>query len=637
MKRTADPRAKPFEFRAGVGMPGFRGMRTEGDPSFMPPHQFRYLQNVRIGHGDVRSRPGLKLDDTLDAPAVWLTEIAEDVQAATVYAGPASTFDERSYQAVTTDKMTHAYSRHDFSRLEYPGDTTSGQRASALFGLFEKYSTLGLVDGVLNALAPCAAEPFVWSEGDGPIGRGSAHNTGWEPNDWQSGIHGLGFFQHAACMDPIIRWVDREGNARWLAAGAYRGNRWTGVGNYDPPYYSAATGGGYVAAAGDPTKGGQSLVEVNFDTKKALDRQVIAGYDETNGFEDTVLFPGGVTEIARMPAPGYKTGCKVYGPGPVPTASFDPTMYPNMEFIRSMVSVGRRADDPISNEERTQETVYIGTAGGKVLAIDGASAAEKWGINDADDGAVWSFDGTTLQKVVSSGIGAMVCVAKTPDGGVLAAGRKGAKFLAEKGGTWQTVTYSPSYTTGGGLTAWDPYNIGFFWCSRAVFQGKLYLYGYDIGAGYVSNNASTANPARLVIYRFDQSSLTLTRVRRGSDFDQASGNNLMMGGGKYVRLNSQSIQAVLATDGAYLYYMSGFSSPSKAYVGRFDGTTWDDDVYGIVYLSSSWPSDMVFAGGGLYLMQFPGRWWTILNGILVGPYTISSGSDRPFYRAFVGP
>lgn len=59
MKRTADEGLKPFEFRPGIGLPGFRGMYRRGDPVLIGPNQFHLLVNGRLGEGDIRSRPGM--------------------------------------------------------------------------------------------------------------------------------------------------------------------------------------------------------------------------------------------------------------------------------------------------------------------------------------------------------------------------------------------------------------------------------------------------------------------------------------------------------------------------------------------------------------------------------------------------
>jgi hypothetical protein len=651
-KKTAGPQTKPFEIRTGTGLPGFRGMQTEGDASAIPPTKFRYLQNVRVGDGDIKSRPGLAGSDTLAAPAAWLTEVDEDVQGATIYYGPNSTYLREWYydqgpppQPILDQIMSHLYSSTDMSRMTLPSDVTMGIAASILYGLMPHYDANSVLDANQNVLAPCGANPYTSSEGVGPWPAGPVEDhTGWEANTWTSGIHALGFFQVPLCVDVMIPWTDREGNRRWLAAGHHRGDRWSGVGDYECPYYSLATGGGYVAAAGDPDVGGQSLVEVTFDTKKDLDRRTLLGY--LDGAAEPPLYPAGITELARLPPPGYKRGCRVWGPAPVPTASFDPEMYPNGEWIRSMVAVGRRADDLLDGNEYTQETVYIGTAGGKVLAIAGEAGGGapdntvRWGINDPTDGAVWAFDGVSLEKVVSSGVGASVMVAKLPDGGVLAAGRTGAEFLPEKGASWQTVTYSPNYTTPGGSNYADTFNYGFFWTDRRVYQGRLYLIGYDAGAGYVAGNASLNNPDRLVIYRFDVSALTLTRVRVGSAFDQASGNNLDGGVFTYQRFSGQQSGPIFATSGAHLYYMTrwvGFGT----HIGRFDGSLWDDDWIEVPGSSGQYAAEMVYANRLIYVAAGNGTLWTISPaGVVTGPYFFSaSGADweTKVQRLFLGP
>ncbi len=661
MKLTQDPRSTPYEIRVGIGMPGFRGMRTVGDPSFIPPTKFRFLQNVRLGAGDVKSRPGLTAFDTLGAAAVWLTEIDEQVQSSTLYMGPSPTLAQMPYNGAFNEKMMHGYIRIDFSVVPVgTGDTDNIIPASALFNLFPKWDQNLVDDGDQAALAPCGLAPYLFSEGVGPLPAGPPGNiTAWEDNQWQSGVHALGFFQVPNCVDPVVRFTDREGNDRWFAAGHYRGDRWTGVGDYEVAYYSMAAGAGFVAAVGDPTVGGQALVEINFDTRSPLDRVVLGGY-APGLFDTTPLFAGGVTEVIRLPPPGYKRGCTVWGPAPVPTASFNAAMYPNSEWIRSMVNVGRRKDSELEGTIAVEDTIYIGTTGGKVLAIDGNAggglpdATLKWGINDPSDGDVWEFDGTTLTKVLS-GVGQMVLLGVLPDGGVLAAGRDNAAFLPEPGASWAAVTYAPSWTVppdpivNGGVYSWN-FNYGFFWYSRAVFQGELYLIGFDIGAGFdtTAYGQPTVNPAlympdRLVIYKFDPSTLTLNLVRRGTMFDQlvAVPGRFLSTAMVYQKVDKQTTDLVLATDGIKLYYLHQWATPlppdsNITYVGTFDGVTWDDDAYGWS-VGPTAPVDMVASGQAIWLVHPPGVFYRILNNVLTLMANWGSGGPSHLERPFVGP
>lgn len=636
MKRTQDPRSKPFEIRTGIGMPGFRGMRTVGDPSFLPPTKFRYLQNIRLGDGDVKSRPGLTAFDTLGAPAVWLTEIAEDVQSATVYVGPSTRYNRLIYSPSSPlpagSWMILNYSRHDLAGITTPGADLDNQ--SSLFGLFPAWDIQSdeNPDRWQTACMPASPSPYIVSDDD--VGPPTLEDDSWGVHTGAGGTPPNGFYQQAACIDALVKWQDREGNDRWLAPGQHKGWVWSGVGDYVPPYYSLGGGGGFVASEGDPTVGGQPIFEVNFDTGgKAIDRvPLLAPGGEGTGVNESLLYPGGLTEVFRMPPPGYFKGAYVTGIFTIPSASFDPDMYPNGEWVRSMVSVGRRADNLLTNEEVTEETLYIGTVGGKAVAVDtgGGNVAP---VNDPTDGDVWAYDGITLEKV-ETGVGHLVCVAKTGDGGVLAAGRASASYLDEKGGTWQTVTYSPVPTPVpvAALPIYDQL-WGYAWCSRVDFQGSIYLYGYDMGAGFNTDSPPNADenvPDRLVIGKFDPGTLTITIVRTGAAFSQAIAAKTLSNM-EHAWLGTTGSQPVLAAAGGRLYYLSSWTSPVRWNVGVFDGSTWDDDFY---EWDTIGPSDMVTSGQKVLAMGISRVWrleatnWQYLDASTFR----SRGS-----RVFVGP
>lgn len=627
-------------------------MRTVGDPSFIPPTKFRYLQNVRLGAGDVKSRPGLAAFDTLTAPAIWLTEVHEEVQSATIYFGPGSRWDQLNYASPTSDTMNTNYSRHDFSRIP-PGTINPDDKhqASTLFGLFPIWERLILTDGWLTFSMACNPSPYIAS--DYSASSGPPVLTTWAAIEPFSGIPSLGFFQNAACVDPLVKWRDREGNDRWLCAGQHRGDIFSGVGDYEVPYYTV--GPVFNAAVGDPTLGGQPIFEVNFDTKGPIDRLVLLGF-ATDLFITTPLFPGGLTEVFRMPPPGYKEGCRTLL-APVPTASYDPAMYPEGQWVRSMVSVPRRADDVLTGEEITEETLYIGTVGGKAIATDGTLGAApdptvKWGRNDPSDGAVWSYDGITLEEQLDAAVspaGQCVLVAKTGDGGVIAAGRDRAAFLPEKGAAWVSVAYVPGFTvppsTTNNLFAFD---FGYFWTSRAEFQGQVYFYGYDIGAGYDPGPAppegpNVSQPARLVIARFDPGALTITVIRTGAAFSQSVVNAKTLGMASYEKVGNIECDPVLASTGNRLFYLSRWSPAAPdaftTYVGEYDGVTFDDDKYGWPNAGDPGapePTDMVASQQLLWLASVPNDTWKIQNGVIV--YMVSAnGSAKPASRIFVGP
>jgi hypothetical protein len=57
-RRTPDAGVKPFEIRAGMGMPALGGMFRAGDPAQTPPNRHHLLVNARITPAGMRERPG---------------------------------------------------------------------------------------------------------------------------------------------------------------------------------------------------------------------------------------------------------------------------------------------------------------------------------------------------------------------------------------------------------------------------------------------------------------------------------------------------------------------------------------------------------------------------------------------------
>jgi hypothetical protein len=632
-------------------MPGFRGMRTVGDPSFIPPTKFRWLQNVRLGAGDVKSRPGLAPFDTLAAPATWLTEINEEIQSVTLYLGPVTQWDDRSYVAGSPQFpgiMLLNYSRHDLSRIpagsSEGADPDTGNQASSLFGLFPTFLNDG-TDPDLGNTASQAASPTPYIQSDDEIGAPTPPESGWKKIGIGVTIPAVAFMQFSACIDAIVKWQDREGNDRWLCAGTHMGYVWSGVGNFVPAYYTdVASPPTKVDATGDPTVGGQPIFEVNFDTRNPLDRNDLLG--EAATVETTQLFAGGLTEVFRMPAPGYERGAQTFN-GSQLNADFDPAMYPNCEWVRSMVSVPRRADDLLTGDQITEETLYIGTVGGKVLGIDGsgpvADPTRKYGINDPDDGDVWSYDGISLEKVFT-GVGHLVCVAATGDGGIIAAARTGARYLDEPGGVWQAVTYSPSFTLPATGNYATDFNYGYVWTSRATFQGKVYFYGYDLGAGLAAAAVIPQDfPGNLVLGVFDPGTLTITIIRTGSAFTQGIAGQTLRSM-DYEREFASQVQPVLAAEGGRLLYLSAWSGAfpfDRVNVGSYDGSTFDDDAYEWPVSGLKWPVDLVLSGQRTYaVMTNPPSFWRLdpSGAVFIwdgtGGLTISQGKQS---RAFVGP
>jgi hypothetical protein len=277
---------------------------------------------------------------------------------------------------------------------------------------------------LVGPLSPAGLAPYI-----------EATAAGWAKHSVFGGSE-YAFFQAPQCLDPLVLW-----NGRWLAAGAYRGDFWSGVGNYEPAFYNPPAGATTTPAAGDPEPEGQAIVEVNFSTQAPFDRLASLGYGSDPGFGGGVVtkaFSGGVTEVFRLPGPGYKYGVRdaivAYAPAPGAPA-IDLTHFPEARIARSLAVVRERNDDPFTAGIETRDILYIGTAGGTAIALAALGPASTVALNNPAVGEVYSWDGTT-RKLELTAAGQACVVTATPDGGVLAAGAMSAAFMGISRKRW---------------------------------------------------------------------------------------------------------------------------------------------------------------------------------------------------------
>lgn len=646
ISKTAGPTKKPFEVRVGLGFPQFRGMRTVSDAINTPPNHWRYLQNVRLGMDGVESRPGLGAFDDPMTTVNGMAEMDEEIQAATLYAGPYPRPPWAFFKGTApAENQTVCYWRVDLSKI--PSTFDAG--FNYFTAIIESSASFIIAGREVGGGGP---NSDTWARGPLAIANAapyqSALTVGWGSNGDVPGdqANGLNFYQLVNCMDALVLFEDK-----WLAAGQLRGDFDASVGDFAPAFFTSPTGSPppVSPATGDPLKGGQTVVEINFDTSKKLDREVLTGHTPGEVGILHAAYGGGLTAVMKLPAPGYKFGTRT--PDDIAPGFSDPTHYPNgRNWIRSMAVVRERLEDGLSTTgqefftndelgERTEgDILYIGTAGGNVKIV-GPFSARDWGINDETIGDVYSFDGRAV-KLETTGVGMLVCVAATPDGGILAAGASAAKFKAKRGATWAAVTYSPVPTVPTSSSANLNEEVGYFWFDRVVFRGQIYLIGADRGQAILAaSNRLLNRPARLVIARFDVPTLTITIIRRGDVFSQVSGDNLV--GGVYednAQITGVSPPWGLATDGGLLYYLNHWVvGTSRTYVGTYDGTVFDDDAF--VTFDSSLGAEVlarniVAAGGAIYVCNNLGNVWKIVNGAIT---FLATGGSTISAKVFVGP
>lgn len=631
MKKTAEAGKQPFDVRVGVGFAQFRGMRTVMDAVNTPPNFWRYLQNVRLGRDGIESRPGLVSFDSPGQTVLGFAELAEQTQSATIYFGPYPFWAEGPYDG-STDLQAMAYARTDLSLIPDAidlGDPAAGLNvieAGAAFIFANRHVAAPGDTYLAGPLSPCGLAPYI-----------EATAAGWARHSVTGGIDAA-FFQAPQCLDPIVLW-----NGRWLAAGAYRGDFWSGVGDFEPARYTTPGAGTVAPAAGDPVKGGQAVVEVNFTTQATFDRVASLGYGSDPGFGPGGLtkgFAGGVTEVFRLPGPGYKFGVRdamtTYAPfGTEPAIAV--SHFPAARILRSMAVVKERNDDPFTAAVETRDVLYLGTAGGNVVAIARIGPAGTVGFNDPTSGEVYSWDGTTLRLEVATA-GQACVVTATPDGGVLAAGAMSAAFKSEKGAAWAPVTYAPTPTVqAAGATGYNDDIKGYFWTDRCIYAGDVFLIGIDRGAG-VLGPGFTNTPAQLVLARFNRATLTISIIRTGAAFAQVAGNNFAFAG--IEQPLGSSPYPSLATDGGTLYYLTHWivAAVQRAYVGTYDGASFDDDAVPLVNLVTALPqakvNKLLAAGGAVWAVE-----GTMIYRVSPGSYVqlTAGGTARAGELVFVGP
>jgi len=642
MKKTAEGK-QPFDVRVGVGFQQFRGMRTVTDAVNTPPNFWRYLQNVRLGQDGITSRPGLAPYDNPAATVLGFAEIPDEVQSATLFFGPYPRFVDEAYISGAASQIM-GYCRVDLSRVppsfdELDPDASDANAlglGSAAFIMAVEFLGADLEEFYqAGPLSPCGSSPYFL-----PPDAEIEMQDGWAPLAL-AGTDFFCFYQTPVCMDPLVLF-----NGRWLAAGHYRGSLWTPVGDFEPSFYQLP-GPTNEPAVGSAGAGGQQIVEVNFTTQSPIDRLASLGYATDPGFVpgDIVrAFAGGVTEVFRLPSPGYKRGAQQVE-YLVPGSAVDPAHFPSPKWVRSMVVVKERDDDPFTADIDTRDRLYIGTAGGDVksVAVGAAYGGGNRGFNDPTKGEVYSWDGTTLRLELTNA-GQACVVSSTPTGGVLAAGATTAAYKVEKNAAWQPVTYSPVPTVPPSApNLFEPEITGYFWHSRCVFQGDIFLIGIDRGASFGSGitfGYDSGRSARLVIGRFNAATLTITIVRTGAFFSQAADNNLNapedlgfdgIGGNPFVQLS-------LATNGSLLYYLTHWNTTGfRHYVGTYDGVTFDDDAILLPDTpSANGPRDLVAAGGAVYACDGPFLVFRI-DGTTATLITRFGSILRSGEMAFVGP
>jgi hypothetical protein len=76
MKKTGEEILKPFEIRVGMGIPSFGGMYRLGDPARTPPHRFHFLANVRF-RDELQERPGSTVVEDSGQPDLVIVNMTQ--------------------------------------------------------------------------------------------------------------------------------------------------------------------------------------------------------------------------------------------------------------------------------------------------------------------------------------------------------------------------------------------------------------------------------------------------------------------------------------------------------------------------------------------------------------------------------
>jgi hypothetical protein len=190
-----------------------------------------------------------------------------------------------------------------------------------------------------------------------------------------------------------------------------------------------------------------------------------------------------------------------------------------------------------------------------------------------------------------------------------------------------------------GATGLEDNVKGYFWTDRCVFQGDVFLIGIDRGAG-VPGPGFFNTPAQLVLARFSRATLTISIIRTGAAFAQVVGNNFAFFG--IEQPLGSSPYPSLATDGGTLYYLTHWivGGVQQAYVGTYDGSSFDDDSVPLVNLVSALPqtriNKILGAGGAVWAVEGTMIYRINPGG---GTYTqlTAGGTARAGELVFVGP
>jgi hypothetical protein len=464
--------------------------------------------------------------------------------------------------------------------------------------------------------------------------------------------------QWGNCVDPIVIF-----QGEWIAVGSI-------ISRVHNPGVLA---GKAAAAAGT----GQQVFKVLFSPLPVAPPAAwaIAPYAPQN---DDNFLGGSLLELFRMPGVTHDR---------ISTTASRASGGLDGETIRSMCVRSVRNDNPITAAQATSEKLYVGTHGGYPLAAGAWITPDvefRPPIHNLADGKVYSWDGQT-RKLERSGLGPAVMVITLPDGSVLACGRSAAALLDATDQTWKAVTYSPvasllprfitrdldppfppdSWLVEAVADA-DWLSTGFIWLNRILFKGEAYFIGFDSArmaqksTGFQLTNGGhgpyvnppyqyEASRDALGIYRFNRATLTMTRVRSGSDiwmamqsllvalepanilFQRNDPNILVSSGppGHSGLHYCPLLSCALATDGERLYYTWALQgslvaeelvdiSGSKAVgIGAYDGVTWDDDA---VALRGSIPGPGQWELGVLDMLWLQGR------GLLMVSLDVATGT-----------
>jgi hypothetical protein len=548
MKRTPQPELKPFEIRVGMGMPSFGGMYRLGDPARTPPNRFHFLANVRF-RDELQERPG------------------------------------------TTVKEDSGQSDLEIKNMTQPPKYTDPEEASgkALGGLWI-IGNAGIPTGPSQSIQP-EDDPWImrWDTSKFPaltnalaeeaVAIHQIHYT--DPNRRRLHANPGGWVYPVSpgwpftSTPPTDCLNDPEGQEQINNNNA---QNYAGVSTVPQPVYIRYQFDDWlVGVVGPKAKAGQPtivnsnwLVKANFceDSTKSSGTQLVPSTIVQPNTGIRLLDGGPIEPIERCPIGG--------GIGPDADVR---------DFIRHIVVLPARYDN-----DRT----------GEVFITDNM-------VWTTGMGGVYRFDGTSIFEDLAPTpitLGQHPMIGVHADNAIVVFGREGALFKEGfPGAAWQGVTL-PAWTAPPGSHVVTPdcanqwmFNNQWGWTVFFAFAWKDEVYFLVRDEGDVLGQC--LNPDRLLslkVMKFNRSTLTLSIVHAPS-----------VGAG----FPSSKDWFGVCGDKTYLYYGyesngSGFGDQlyqaynGAAYVGRFDGTTWDDTWQRVGGLQSRVPGglwEIVWAGG----------------------------------------